>query len=465
LHKEIAMRGLLTLIYGVAAYVAGIATLLYFIGFSANLLVPKSVDLGTSAPWVEALGTNLLLLILFGMQHSVMARRSFKQWWTHIVPPAVERSTFMVATCVVLALMFWFWTPIPAPVVWQVTPNAGVALVWSLFGFGWLLVLVSTFLIDHFELFGLKQVFARLKQRAPAETRFRTPLLYRFVRHPLYAGFLLTFWSVPTMTVGRLVFALGFTAYILIGIGFEERDLLLQFGERYRLYRKHVGMLIPKLRPPHVMAAAEFDPANKTAAAEIAADQTHIPSRDGRALIQAWYLAAKPRRAAVIFVHGEDGWCGDAWKAPPLSLARRLVSIGISVLMIRLRSHCSSSASLWSYGQSEHHDVLGAVDWLLDRGYPANAIGVLGASMGAASAGIATADAPIIPVRNGQSIAVACSGELWVTEDQGHLGSYRFAPQAYEEHIVRFFAHHLPGSASQAYDLAPHTFRDTYAYH
>lgn len=251
------MRGLLSFLYGVAAYVAGLVTLLYFIGFSANLLVPKSVDLGAGAPWIEALGTDLLLLVLFGIQHSVMARRGFKRWWMRVVPPAVERSTFMLATCAVLMLLFWFWVPINAPVVWQVEYSVGVALLWGLFGLGWLLALVSTFLIDHFELFGLKQVFARLRQHAPVETRFRTPLLYRYVRHPLYAGFLLTFWSVPVMTSGRLLFTIGFTAYILIGIAFEECDLLRQFGERYRRYRQQVGMLIPHLRSPGVTAVAE----------------------------------------------------------------------------------------------------------------------------------------------------------------------------------------------------------------
>ena len=248
LHKELAMRALFSFLYGVAAYVAFQAVLLYFIGFSGNLLVPKSVDVGAGAPWVEAFGTDLLLLTLFGVQHSVMARRGFKRWWTRVVPPVVERSTYVVATCVVLALMFRFWVPIKAPVVWRVENGAGVALLWSLFGLGWLVALVSTFLINHFELFGLQQVFARLTQRAMPEARFRTPLLYRWVRHPLYAGFLLTFWSVPVMTAGRLLFAFGFSAYILIGIAFEERDLIRQFGERYRTYRKQVGMLIPHAR-------------------------------------------------------------------------------------------------------------------------------------------------------------------------------------------------------------------------
>ena len=160
-----------------AAYVACLAALLYFVGFSGNLLVPKSVDIGTSAPWVEALGTNLPLIALFGVRHSVMARRGFKRCWTRVVPPAAERSTHVVATCAVLALLFWFWLPIEAPVVWQVEHRAGVALLWGLFGLGWLLVLLSTFLINHFELFGLQQVFARLTRRALPEAQFRTPLL------------------------------------------------------------------------------------------------------------------------------------------------------------------------------------------------------------------------------------------------------------------------------------------------
>lgn len=244
------MRGLLSFFYGVAAYLACLATLLYLIGFSANLLVPKSVDLGASASMLEALGTDLLLLALFGVQHSVMARRGFKRWWTRVVPPAVERSTYVVATCAVLALMFWFWVPIAAPVVWRVEQSAGVALLWGLFGLGWLVVLVSTFLINHFELFGLQQVFARLTRRPLPEARFRTPLLYRYVRHPLYTGLLLTFWSVPVMTAGRLLFAVGSTAYILIGIAFEERDLLREFGVRYRVYREQVGMLLPLARRP-----------------------------------------------------------------------------------------------------------------------------------------------------------------------------------------------------------------------
>jgi protein-S-isoprenylcysteine O-methyltransferase Ste14 len=244
------MRGLLSFLYGLAAYAASLATLLYLVGFSGNLLVPKSVDFGGDAPWVEAVGTNLLLLSLFGVQHSVMARRGFKRWWTRVVPPVVERSTYVVATCAVLALMFRCWVPIKAPIVWQVEHGAGVALLWGLFGLGWSLALVSTFLINHFELFGLQQVFAHLTRRAVPEARFKTPMLYRYVRHPLYVGLLLSFWAVPVMTAGRLLFAVGLSAYIAIGVTFEERDLLRQFGERYRSYREQVGMLFPRLRWP-----------------------------------------------------------------------------------------------------------------------------------------------------------------------------------------------------------------------
>jgi protein-S-isoprenylcysteine O-methyltransferase Ste14 len=240
------MRGLFSFIYGVAAYTAGLAVLLYLIGFSGNLLVPKSVDIGPDAPFDVALSIDLLLLVLFGVQHSVMARRGFKRWWTRVVPAAVERSTYVLATCAVLALLFWLWVPVAAPVVWRVEVEAGVTLLWSLFGLGWLLVLVSTFLINHFELFGLRQVFARLKGRAVPETSFGTPLLYRYVRHPLYAGLLLSLWAIPVMTAGRLLFAIGLSAYIFIGIGFEERDLVRQFGERYRRYRAEVGMLLPR---------------------------------------------------------------------------------------------------------------------------------------------------------------------------------------------------------------------------
>lgn len=240
------MRRSLFFLYAVAAYIAALAAQLYLFGFSADLLVPRSVDTGPAAPAPQALATDLLLLALFGVQHSAMARSGFKRWWTRVVPVPIERSTYVLVTCAVLALMFRFWLPIDAPVVWQVDHRAGAVLLWTLFGCGWALALASTFQIDHFELFGLRQALARPTLRPLPPPRFATPLLYRQVRHPLYAGLLLTFWAVPVMTAGRLLFALGLSVYILIGIAFEERDLLRQFGERYRVYRARVGMLVPR---------------------------------------------------------------------------------------------------------------------------------------------------------------------------------------------------------------------------
>lgn len=244
------MRAVLSFLYGIAAYAVFQVVQLYFIGFSANLVVPKSVDSGTAASWPQAAAIDLGLMLLFGVQHSVMARRGFKRWWAGIVPPVVERSTFMMAACLVLALMMWQWVPIAAPVVWRVEQPVAVALLWSVFGLGWLLAGASTFLLDHFELFGLRQASAHLTGRPSPAASFRTPLFYRHVRHPLYLGFLLAFWSVPVMTAGRLLFAAGLSAYIFVGIAFEERDLIHHFGERYREYRKQVGMLIPRWRSP-----------------------------------------------------------------------------------------------------------------------------------------------------------------------------------------------------------------------
>jgi protein-S-isoprenylcysteine O-methyltransferase Ste14 len=232
-------------LYGLVAYAFCLATLLYAIGFTGNLFVPKSIDTGASGSLVEALTVNLLLLGLFAVQHSVMARRSFKRWWTRIVPSAVERSTYVLAATLALALLLWQWQPIPEPIVWRVESAAGIQLIWAVFCVGWAVLLVSTFLINHFELFGLRQVFARLMGREVPEPEFRTPFLYRFVRHPIYLGFLLGFWAAPVMTAGHLLFSIGATGYILVGIWFEERDLIAQFGERYRRYRSQVGMLLP----------------------------------------------------------------------------------------------------------------------------------------------------------------------------------------------------------------------------
>ncbi len=238
----------LFVVYGLAAYGLSAAVLLYLIGFSGGVFVPKSVDAGASAPLAEALSVNVLLLALFALQHSGMARRAFKRRWTRIVAPELERSTYVLATGLVLALLMWQWRPIPVPIIWQVDHSAAVRVLQTAFWLGWMVALASTFLINHFELFGLQQVFARSTGRELSASTFTTPFLYRYVRHPLYLGILLGLWSVPVMTAGHLLFSLGATGYIFLGIRFEERDLVAQFGERYRRYRAEVGMLLPYRR-------------------------------------------------------------------------------------------------------------------------------------------------------------------------------------------------------------------------
>ncbi len=246
------MRAFLSLLYGLAAYAASMALLLYFVAFCGNLGVPRSIDAGGPvAAWPRAVVVDVLLLALFGVQHSVMARRGFKAAWTRLVPAAVERSTYIVASSAALAMLMACWRPIPAPVLWHVDGAVSSGLLWAGFWLSWAIVVLSTFLLDHFELFGLRQSASGVLRRAPArDDGLRTPLLYRHVRHPLYLGFLLTFWSVPAMTAGRLVFAGGMTAYILVGIRFEERDLVAAFGDTYRAYRQRVGMLLPRWRRP-----------------------------------------------------------------------------------------------------------------------------------------------------------------------------------------------------------------------
>ena len=233
------------LVYGVAAYALALAASLYLVGFVGNLGVPRSIDAGPTAGPVLSLAVDVALIVVFGLQHSVMARGAFKARWTRAVPPPAERSTYVLATTLALALLLWQWHPVTQPVVWQVDSAGGARAIQALFWLGWAVVATSTFLIDHLDLFGLAQPLAALGRRPVAEPRLRTPGLYRYVRHPLYLGFLMAFWATPVMTAGHLVFALGMTAYVLIGVAFEERDLVARFGNRYRAYRSEVGMIVP----------------------------------------------------------------------------------------------------------------------------------------------------------------------------------------------------------------------------
>lgn len=237
----------LVVLYGGFCYLLFLGVFGYSIGFVGDLGVPRSVDYGPSASIPIAVLINLLLLGIFGLQHSVMARPSFKRWWIRFVPPAVERSTYVLFASAALAVLFWQWRPLPA-VVWDVTWQPGRVLLWALFWLGWATVLVSTFLINHFDLFGLRQVYLAWRGRAYTSPRFRTAMFYRVVRHPLMLGFLVAFWAIPVMTAGHLLFAAATTVYILLAIQLEERDLTADLGAAYRDYRDRVPMLIPGLR-------------------------------------------------------------------------------------------------------------------------------------------------------------------------------------------------------------------------
>ncbi|MBI3703553.1 MAG: isoprenylcysteine carboxylmethyltransferase family protein [Rhizobiales bacterium] len=231
-------------LYGLVAYLVFLIAFLYAIGFVSGLVVPKTIDTGPVVSLTEAVIINLLLMSLFAVQHSVMARYQFKKWWWKYVPAPVERSTYVLFASLVLILLFWQWRPMPA-MVWQVTnPNAAMAVI-GLSLFGWLLVLLSTFMINHFELFGLHQVVTNLAGRKLTKPQFKTPGLYKAVRHPIYLGFIIAFWAAPTMTMGHLLFAAVTTAYIFVGIFLEERDLVELFGDDYRRYKERVSMLIP----------------------------------------------------------------------------------------------------------------------------------------------------------------------------------------------------------------------------
>lgn len=243
------MKRTLALLYGLVTYTLFLGVFLYAIGFVGGFLVPRSVDAGgPEASLGNALLVNALLLGLFAVQHSVMARPGFKRWWTRMVPKSVERATYVLATNAVLALLFWQWRPIPGT-VWVIDHPAGRGVMWGLFALGWLIVLAATFMISHAHLFGVQQVWDRFRGRKPSEPRFQTPALYQHLRHPIMIGFLIAFWATPAMTWGHLLFAVATTGYILIALRLEERDLVAYFGDRYRAYQQRVPMLLPRLRP------------------------------------------------------------------------------------------------------------------------------------------------------------------------------------------------------------------------
>ncbi|HLJ12680.1 MAG TPA: isoprenylcysteine carboxylmethyltransferase family protein [Planctomycetaceae bacterium] len=232
---------MVALTYGIICYAIFFVTFLYAIGFTGNLIVPKGIDSGETR--AHALAVNLVLLALFAVQHSVMARPAFKRWWTRFIPQPVERSTYVLATSLALALLFWLWRPMPA-VVWN-TEGELRWVLWGLFWVGWLTVLASTFFVNHFDLFGLRQVYLHATGRPYMPIEFRTTGLYKRIRHPIMLGFIIGFWATPTMTAGHLMFAVVTTAYIFVGIQLEERDLVAFHGDEYRMYQRQVRMLIP----------------------------------------------------------------------------------------------------------------------------------------------------------------------------------------------------------------------------
>jgi protein-S-isoprenylcysteine O-methyltransferase Ste14 len=241
---------LLIMLYAIQSYAVFTASFLYGLGFVGNYLVSKSIDVGDPSDLGEAIAVDLLLVALFAIQHSIMARPGFKRWFGTILPAACQRSTYVLLSSLILLLLFWQWRPIPT-VIWH-TDGILAALLTGVYWIGWLIALASSFMIDHFDLFGLRQGFGALRGGETSSKSFRTPLLYRLVRHPIMLGFLLAFWATPEMTAGHLLFAIANTVYILVGLQLEERDLIAEFGATYQRYRRRVPMLLPRLfgRPP-----------------------------------------------------------------------------------------------------------------------------------------------------------------------------------------------------------------------
>lgn len=239
------MGRILAFIYGIISYLAFLGAFCYAIAFVGDFWVPKTINSGETGAFLPALLINAGLLGLFAIQHSGMARPGFKKWWTKIIPESIERSTYVLLASGVLVLLMWQWQPMPE-VVWSVENEIGRQILWGLFGLGWFIVLVSTYMISHFHLFGLIQVYDFLKRKGISAPEFQTPGFYKYVRHPLMTGFFIAFWATPEMTVGHLIFSLATTGYILIALQLEERDLIKAFGEKYRRYREQVPMFIPR---------------------------------------------------------------------------------------------------------------------------------------------------------------------------------------------------------------------------
>jgi len=239
------MKKLIFLLYGIVSYLVFFATFLYAIGFVGNLVVPKGIDGGPTAPLGQALLINAILLGIFAVQHSVMARQGFKRWWTNIVPKEIERSTYVLISSLLLLLLFWKWEPMGGD-IWNVEDQSWSIVLGVIFFLGWGTVLVSTFLINHFDLFGLRQVWLQFQGKPYTNLQFQSKLIYKWVRHPIMFGFMVAFWATPHMTVAHLVFAIATTAYMLLAITmFEEKDLVAFHGDAYREYQKRVSMIIP----------------------------------------------------------------------------------------------------------------------------------------------------------------------------------------------------------------------------
>lgn len=247
------MKRILFFLYGVISYLLFLVAFLYAVGFVGNFILPKTIDSGSQGGTGAVLIVNLLLLSLFAIQHSVMARRGFKKWWTKFVPQPIERSTYVLFTSLILLMLFYFWRPMPDE-VWN-TQNTALGLILTILYFlGWFVVLTGTYLINHFSLFGLQQVYLNLKKREQQYPKFVTPFYYKFVRHPLMLGFIIAFWAAPVMTIGHLLFAVATTGYILIAIQLEERDLVYYHGEDYKRYQREVSQIIPMPPKKHDVA-------------------------------------------------------------------------------------------------------------------------------------------------------------------------------------------------------------------